>query len=112
MPRRRSYRKVQEEVDSVLQGRTPAAADLARLPYCLQVFKEALRLYPPAYAISRRALRDIEIDGYLIPKGTIMRARLWEGHKDPKTFPDPYAFRPDRFIGQTYTIDQIKAIVG
>jgi len=57
------YQKVQQEVDSVLQGRTPTYADLARLPYCLQVFKEALRLYPPAYAFSRRALRDVEIDG-------------------------------------------------
>ncbi|MGZ3609367.1 MAG: cytochrome P450, partial [Ktedonobacteraceae bacterium] len=66
------YQKVQEEVDSILQGRTPTYEDLARLPYCLQVFKEAMRLYPPAYLLSRRALREVEIDGYHIPKDMVV----------------------------------------
>src|SRR5207248_2736347 len=66
------YQKVQQEVDRVLQGRTPTYDDLARLPYCLQVFKEAMRLYPPAYLLSRRALRTVEIDGYLVPKDMIV----------------------------------------
>lgn len=47
------YQKVQQEVDRVLQGRTPTYEDLARLPYCLQVFKEAMRLYPPVYTFSK-----------------------------------------------------------
>ncbi len=60
------YKNVQQEVDTVLQGRTPTYADLANLPYCLKVFKETLRLYPPAYAISRTALQDVDIDGYTV----------------------------------------------
>ncbi len=92
-----SYQKVQQEVDSVLQGRTPTYADLARLPYCLQVFKEAMRLYPPAYAFSRRALRDVEIDGYLVPTGRIVLLAPYTLHRREEYFPEPEKFDPERF---------------
>jgi len=92
-----SYQRVQQEVDSVLQGRTPTYADLARLPYCLQVFKEAMRLYPPAYATSRRALRDVEIDGYLVPKGRVVLLAPYTLHRREEYFPDPERFDPERF---------------
>ncbi len=61
-----SYQQVQQEVDRVLQGRIPTYADLASLPYTLQVLKETMRLYPPAYAFARVALHDVEVEGYLI----------------------------------------------
>jgi cytochrome P450 len=92
-----SYQKVQQEVDSVLQGRTPTYDDLARLPYCLQVFKEAMRLYPPAYAFSRRALRDVEIDGYRVPKGRVVLLAPYTLHRREEYFPDPEKFDPERF---------------
>jgi len=92
-----SYQKVQQEVDSVLQGRTPTYADLARLPYCLQVFKEAMRLYPPAYLTSRRALRDVEIDGYLVPKGWVVLLAPYTLHRREDSFPEPEKFDPERF---------------
>jgi cytochrome P450 len=92
-----SYQKVQQEVDSVLQGRTPSHDDLARLPYCLQVFKEAMRLYPPAYAFSRRALRDVEIDGYLVPKGRVILLAPYTLHRREEYFPEPEKFDPERF---------------
>jgi cytochrome P450 len=91
------YQKVQQEVDSVLQGHTPTYADLARLPYCLQVFKEALRLYPPAYAFSRRALRDVEIDGYSVAKGSIVLLAPYTLHRREEYFPEPEQFDPERF---------------
>jgi len=91
------YQKVQQEVDSVLQGHTPTYADLARLPYCLQVFKEALRLYPPAYAFSRRALRDVEIDGYQVPKGSVVLLAPYTLHRREEYFPEPEQFDPGRF---------------
>src|SRR5579884_60903 len=65
------YQKLQQEVDTVLQGRAPTYADLAQLPYTLRVFKEALRLYPPAYGLSRVALNDVHLGEYLIRKGEI-----------------------------------------
>jgi cytochrome P450 len=91
------YQKVQQEVDSVLQGRTPTYADLAHLPYCLQIFKEALRLYPPAYAMSRQALHDVEIDGYRISKNWIVFLAPYTLHRQEEFFPEPEHFDPERF---------------
>ena len=93
-----SYQRVQEEVDSVLQGRTPTYGDLARLPYCLQVFKEAMRLYPPVYLSSRRALREVEIDGYCIPKERVVLFVPYTLHRREEYFPEPEKFDPERFI--------------
>ena len=92
-----SYQKIQQEVDSVLQGRTPTYDDLARLPYCLQVFKEAMRLYPPAYMTSRRALCDVEIDGYRVPKGWVVLLAPYTLHRRGDYFPEPEKFDPERF---------------
>ncbi len=91
------YQKVQEEVDSVLQGRTPTYDDLARLPYCLQVFKEAMRLYPPAYLLSRRALRTVEVDGYRVPKDMVVLYAPYTLHRREEYFPEPEKFDPERF---------------
>ena len=92
-----SYRQVQQEVDRVLQGRTPTSADLARLPYCLQVFKEAMRLYPPVYAFARQALREVEIDGYRVPKGYVVLLAPYTLHRREDAFPEPETFNPERF---------------
>ncbi len=92
------YEKVQEEVDTVLQGHTPTYADLAHLPYCLQVFKETMRLYPPAYAISRAPLHDVNIDGYKVRKGKdIVFVSPYTLHRRPDYFPEPEKFDPERF---------------
>jgi cytochrome P450 len=91
------YQKAQGEVDTVLQGRTPAYDDLARLPYCLQVFKEAMRLYPPAYLLSRRALREVEIDGYQVRKDLVVLYAPYTLHRREEYFPEPEKFDPERF---------------
>jgi cytochrome P450 len=91
------YQQVQQEVDRVLQGRMPTYADLARLPYCLQVFKEAMRLYPPAYIMSRQALREVEIDGYRVPKGWVVLLAPYTLHRREDSFPEPEKFDPERF---------------
>ncbi len=92
-----SYQQVQQEIDRVLQGRTPTYTDLTHLPYCLQVFKEAMRLYPPAYALSRRALRDVEIDGYRVPKGRVVLLAAYTLHRREEYFPQAERFDPERF---------------
>lgn len=91
------YQRVQQEVDTVLQGRTPTFADLTHLPYCLQVFKETIRLYPPAYATSRRALRDMEIAGYRVPKNQVVLLAPYTLHRRAEYFPEPEKFDPERF---------------
>ena len=93
------YRKAQEEVDTVLQGRTPTYEDLARLPYCLQVYKETLRLYPPAIVVIRQALHDCTIESetacYPIKKGMLVLASMYAIHRQPDYFPDPGRFDPE-----------------
>jgi cytochrome P450 len=63
----------------------------------LQVFKEAMRLYPSGYAFTRRALRDVEIDGYLVPKGQVVVLSPYTLHRREEYFPDPEKFDPERF---------------
>jgi cytochrome P450 len=91
------YQKVQHEVDTALQGRTPTYADLVNLPYSLQVFKETMRIYPSAYFFFRRALCDVEISGYHVPKNVVTMVSPYTMHRKEEYFPDPEHFDPERF---------------
>ncbi len=92
-----SYQKLQQEVDQELQGRLPTFDDLPRLPYCLQVFKETMRLYPPASGILRESLHDTMIDSYRVPKGAAILISPYMLHRRADTFPEPESFQPERF---------------
>lgn len=85
------------ELDRELAGRAPAAADLPRLTYTEMVFQEALRLYPPAWLISRKAREDDEIAGFAIPKGSLVVTSPYVTHRMADLWPDADAFRPERF---------------
>jgi cytochrome P450 len=91
------YARVQAEVDEQLRGRSPTYADLARLPYSLQVLKETMRLYPPAYALSRVARHDVQVEGYPVQKGTTVFMSPYALHRRAEYFPDPERFDPERF---------------
>jgi cytochrome P450 len=92
-----AYARLRAEALGVLGGRAPSAEDLPRLPYALQVFKEALRLYPPAYLTSRLALEDVEIGGHRVRAGTDVVVNIIGMHRRPEYFADPQRFDPDRF---------------
>lgn len=68
------------------------------LPWTRAVVDEALRLYPPAWAISRRSTRDDVVGGVAVPAGTLAIISPWLVHRRSESWPDPLAFRPERFL--------------
>lgn len=88
--------KMLEEIDRVLEGRTPTFQDLAKLEYTEMVLDEALRLYPPFSFVGREAIEDVELGGYFIAKGTPLGFVGWTIHRDPRDWPDPLVFEPER----------------
>jgi cytochrome P450 len=86
-----------EELDSALAGRAPTFADLPRLPYTNQVINETMRLYPPAWTITREAQAPVEIGGYTIPAGSIVLMSQYVVQHDPRWWPGPDSFQPERF---------------
>jgi cytochrome P450 len=86
------------ELDRVLDGRLPSFADLPQLRYTESVFAEALRLYPPAWGIGRRALEDFQVGDFLIPARSVVLMSPYVVHRDPRWFSDPLAFRPERWL--------------
>lgn len=89
--------KLEQELDEVLGGRPPTMADLPRLPFTLQVFRETMRLYPPAYVIARRALRDVTIGGHAIKKNQLLVIDIVGMHRREVYFEDANRFDPGRF---------------
>jgi cytochrome P450 len=73
--------------------------DVAALPFTRAVVDESLRLYPPAWLISRRALADDELCGYRIPTGAVVIVSPVLVHRDARWWPDPDRFDPGRFLG-------------
>lgn len=85
------------EVRSVLGDRLPTVEDLPRLRYTEQVIQESMRLLPAVYTIGREALKEMELGGYRIPKGTTLMMPQWVVHRDPRWWDEPEAFRPERW---------------
>jgi cytochrome P450 len=89
--------KLHSELDDVLAGRTPEFSDLPKLQYTERVVKESMRLYPPAWSLARTVIKEFDIGGYRIPAGANVVMSQWVMHRDPRYFPDPERFNPDRW---------------
>jgi cytochrome P450 len=89
--------KLHAELATVLDGRPPTAADLPALVYTEMVLREVLRLFPPVWRIGRRALVHYELDGYAIPAGSILVMSPFVTQRDPRFFPEPRRFDPERW---------------
>lgn len=129
--------KVFEELQEIFgddKERPITADDIRKMKYLECVLKESERISPSVPAIGRTCTEDIQIKGYTIPRGCIFNIFIYSLHRDPKVFPNPEVFDPDRFlpencigrnpfafipfsagsrncIGQKYAMNELKVIV-
>ena len=89
-----------EEYQQVLNGRPAMIEDLPQLPSTRMVLEEAMRLYPPAWGLGRRALGNDEIGDYFIPKGAYVLVFPYVTHRHPAFWERPNEFDPERFSAQ------------
>jgi cytochrome P450 len=96
--------KLHAELDAVLGGRVPTPADAPRLVYTRSVVAEAMRLFPPAWILEREVAEEFEAGGYRFSPGTMVFMSQYLTHRDPRWWPAPTRFDPDR-----WTPEQIEA---
>jgi len=94
--------KAQAELDRVIgASRLPTIEDRDQLPYIEAIVKEVLRWHPVApMALPHLSTEDDVIEGYYIPKDTMIFANVWHFTHDPAIYADPHTFNPDRFLGE------------
>ncbi len=91
--------KFHAELDALFPGgETPKPEDYLRLRYTEAVLAEAMRLFPPAWALGRLAIEEHEIDGYRIPKGGLVLASMFVLQRDARFWDEPEKFQPERWL--------------
>ena len=89
--------RLAEHLAAHLNGAPATAADLARLPYLKQVVQESMRIYPPVWAIARRAEREVKFGEHVLPANAYVAVVSYALHRHPEFWPDPDRFEPARF---------------
>ena len=92
--------RLHAEIDAAPVAASPSLAQMEALPYAQQVVNEALRLYPPGWLLSRRALGADVLAGFEIPAGADVLLSPYLLHRHPRFWPDPDAFKPERFASE------------
>jgi cytochrome P450 len=90
-------RRLHEEIDASVASAAPSPDDFERLPYTRAVLAEALRLYPPVWLVVRRPIERYAIAGHVVPPGDLVFLSQYVVHHDPRFFPDPFRFDPERW---------------
>jgi cytochrome P450 len=89
--------RVRAEIAAVLGDRAATIDDVPALTFSRDVIAEAMRLYPPAWVVGRRAVEDAPLGAWIAPAGSIVIASQWITHRDPRFWREPDAFRPERW---------------
>jgi|SRR5579859_142937 len=89
--------RLHAELDQVLAGRAPAITDLPNLAYTRAVIDETLRLYPPAFGITRQSIKADDLGGYRVPANAGITLVFYNVHRDPRFWNEPERFDPERF---------------
>jgi cytochrome P450 len=93
--------RMKAEIDAAIGAdRMPEMDDMARLPYTTAVFSEAMRLYPPVWVVGRRAVEDVTIGDYEVPKRTIVITSQYILHRDERYWPNALEFQPERWLDE------------
>jgi len=105
-------KKLQQEIDKVIgRERTPAMSDLKLMPYTEAAIMEIQRIASILpLSVFRSTREDTTLDGYFIPKNTMIIPNLWLLHHDPVNFPDPEVFKPERFLTEDNKIKRIETL--
>jgi cytochrome P450 len=89
--------KLEAEIDAVVGSRPPTSDDVGHLRYTGMVVAEAMRLYPPSWRLVRRAIKDFDVGGYVVPAQSQVVMSQYVMHRDKRYFPDPSRFDPQRW---------------
>jgi cytochrome P450 len=92
--------RLHQELGRELHGRLPTYGDVPRLRYVEMVLAESMRLYSPAWAMGRQALDDFQLGEFFLPAKTTILMSQFITHRDPRFFPDPLRFDPERFTAE------------
>jgi cytochrome P450 len=95
------HRGLQAELEPL--GRMPDPEFLAQLPYLSAICDEALRLHPSVTGVPRKLIQPLSLQGYDLPPGVAVFPAISTAHLNPAVYPDPFRFRPDRFLERKYT---------
>ncbi len=90
--------EVRNEIDTVVGDRPVSLGDLPSLGLCRSVLQESMRLYPPIWVISRRAVHDDQLAGFDVPAGSLVTVSPWVMHRSSDYWPEPDSFDPSRFL--------------
>ncbi len=90
-------KKLEQEIQTILQDRTPTFTDIPQLQYTAQVINESMRLYPPAWITDRVAIEADEFDGVPIPKGQLITLLIHSAHRHNAFWENASSFQPERF---------------
>ncbi|KAI0709905.1 cytochrome P450 [Earliella scabrosa] len=94
-------KKAQEEIQKVIgPDRLPTYEDRANLPHVESIMIEVLRLRPPVSTVTRMVGQDYSHDGYFVENKTVVLVNFWGMLRNEEFYPDPHAFKPERWIGQ------------
>lgn len=89
--------QLHQVLDTVLESRMPSVEDFEKLSYTRMVFAEAMRLYPPAWTMARRVRGPYKVGEYVIPADAVVFMSQYVMHRDPRYYPNPFRFEPERW---------------
>ncbi|XP_055355555.1 cytochrome P450 2U1-like [Paramacrobiotus metropolitanus] len=104
-----AHRRLVQQVDAnIPDGGFPNYENKHLMPYLEAFIMEVLRLSDPIPIPARRTLETTELGGYEIPAETVIYPNLYSAHMDPKFFPNPEKFDPDRFLDANGNIKKLE----